>query len=430
MFSTKNVVDVTKKAVAQMIAGKYMDGTDADKNLAALDDQYIVDLGERLGINEDGEYTLTGTADIMFKALLAQVGKVVVDSRSYVASLPSLYVDPMNWGIISENVMIELSDVMIDEMWNPDGFINFSGEVRGSKTYSAQDGFDEGARIAAIEFGCYKPPISTKLFKRAKGIMVALTTAREQFFTAFRSASEFEAFLAGLYNSVENTLQVKAEIYALMTVSMGIAKAAANGNLISLRDAYNLATGTSFTGSNDALLQDEGFQKFMSMTIVNTRDYMQRYTAAYNDHEHVTFSAQPNLIMLSQAANAIKFGVRANTYNEQLIGVGEFDKVASWQAAVGTGQTTPYNLTTASSISLSQAAADEAGLEGKTTLTGVVAVLYDRMAMGITVDKKKVTTQYAASRDTVNSFYHALTNYVVNDSYPIVAFTLDSLVGA
>ena len=42
--------------------------------------------------------------------------------------------------------------------------------------------------------------------------------------------------------------------------------------------------------------------------------------------------------------------------------------------------------------------------------------------MGITVDKKKTTTQYAASRDTVNTFYHALANYVVNDNYPIVVY--------
>jgi hypothetical protein len=42
--------------------------------------------------------------------------------------------------------------------------------------------------------------------------------------------------------------------------------------------------------------------------------------------------------------------------------------------------------------------------------------------MGINVDKKKVTTNYTASRDTVNSFYHALARYSVNSHYPIVVF--------
>ena len=60
--------------------------------------------------------------------------------------------------------------------------------------------------------------------------------------------------------------------------------------------------------------------------------------------------------------------------------------------------------------------------------SNVVGVIYDRLAMGITIDKRKVTTNYAASRDTSNSFYHALVNYVVNDSYPIVMFYIGEKV--
>ena len=44
--------------------------------------------------------------------------------------------------------------------------------------------------------------------------------------------------------------------------------------------------------------------------------------------------------------------------------------------------------------------------------------------MGINIDKRKVTTQYTASRDTVNSFYHALERHCVNSHYPIVVFTI------
>lgn len=131
--------------------------------------------------------------------------------------------------------------------------------------------------------------------------------------------------------------------------------------------------------------------------------------------------------MLTAAAKAAKFGVRAQTYNEDLIGIGEYDTSPAWQAAINTGATTPYNFATASSILLTKAAAEEAGLtvgEGETTyaLNGYIAVIYDRYAMGITLDKRKVTTQYSASRDTLNSFYHSLIRYQINDSYPIVAF--------
>ena len=42
--------------------------------------------------------------------------------------------------------------------------------------------------------------------------------------------------------------------------------------------------------------------------------------------------------------------------------------------------------------------------------------------MGVTLDKRQVASQFAASRLTTNLFYHSLVRYQINDSYPIVAF--------
>lgn len=412
MFSTTNTLAVTKAAIAQLTASGYMG---ADEELTALDDQYIVDLGEKLNI-QDGDVTNNTPADIFFKALMSQMGKIVVDTRSYVAQLPKLYVDPINWGLFQEQITIELSDVMVDEMWNPNGFIPWNA--------ANSAGVNEGSRIAAIEFGCYKPPVQAKLYKKAHGIMVALTTAREQMFTAFTGLDQYNTFLAGLFNSVENTIQLKAEVYALMTVSMGIAKAKANSNEINLLAEYKtLHTGSTLTA--DKAFEDPDFMRFALQRIAETKKYLKRFTTAYNNHEHVTFSAEPNAILLTKFAMAAKFGVRANTYNEQLLGIGDYDEVASWQAAMASGDSSPYNFATASTISLSEGASKEAGVgETATTITGVIGVIYDRYAMGITIDKRKTTSQYSASRDTVNYFYHALANYVVNDNYPIVSFVV------
>lgn len=420
MYSTSETLNVTKAAIAQLIAKGYMDES---YTLDALDDHVIVDLGEKLGLNENGDFSVDSAPDIMFKSLLSQMGKIVIDTRAYTARLPKLFVDTVNWGIMQEHIMIDLSDVMIDEMWNPAGYVAWNTPASGG----VYPGVEEGKRIAAIEFGCYKPPVAAKLYKKAHGIMVALTTARDQFFTAFRNLSEYESFLAGLYNSVENTLQVKAEIYGLMCVSMGHATAFANNNAVDLRASY-VAEGGVDTGLTAAeLLAKEDFQVHMLKMIDMTKDYMRSMSALYNDHEFTTFSTEPNVIMLSQAAKAAKFGVRANTYHDELIGIGDFDTVPAWQAGYNTGSTAPhYAFATASSIELSNAAATAAGLTPETgqpyTLSNVVAIVYDRYAMGVTVDKRKVTQQYAASRDTVNSFYHSLISYIVNSHFPIVSF--------
>lgn len=416
-FSTSDIVNVTKAAISQLIGKGYMD--EADGDFDALDDQLIVDFGEKLSLTEDGDFAVNSPADIMYKSLLSQIGRIIVDKRSYVAKLPRLFVDTVDWGLFTEHIMIDLSDVMVDEVWNPNGYIPWNA--------AGGAGVAEGSRIAAIEFGCYKPVVTSKLYSKAHGIMVALTTGYEQLFTAFRGVDEYQSFVTGLYNSVENTLQAKAEIYAMMTISMGIAKSAANGNAYDLRQLYAAAGGTTTGLTAEELLNDKDFEAFMLRTIDETKDYMQRMSSLYNDGEFVTFSADPHVIMLTAAAKAAKFGVRANTFNEELLGIGEYDTVASWQAAISSRNSRPYNFETASSIMLTKAAAEEAGLtvgEGETSLTlpGYVALIYDRYAMGITLDKRNVSSQYAASRMTINTFYHSLIRYQINDSYPIVSF--------
>lgn len=408
-FSSANIVQVTKEAIAQLTA-KGFNGV-GDGNIEALNSQFIVDLGEALSIS-DGVFNHNSYADIFFKSLINQIGKVVVDTRSYVAQLPSLFVDPVVWGLVSEHIMIDLSDVLVDEAWNPAGFIGMS----------EQGGLAEGQRIAGIEFGCYKPAVRAKLYQKAHGIMTALTIARDQLFTAFQGLSQYESFVSGLYASVENTIQLKAEVYALMTVSMGIAKAKANNNEINLLTEYNTATGNQLTAAK--ALADDNFLKFSLRRIAETRDYIKRISAAYNNHDHVTFSPDTQLILLSQYEKSVLF-MESGIYHPDKLAIGEYDRVSSWQAVKSLNFGNPYNFGDASSIFLSAAAAEEVGLgTAKAQIDGVVAVLYDRYAMGITLDKRATTSAPCASRMTTNFFYHSLVNYIVNDEYPIVTFVI------
>lgn len=405
IISNENLLKVTRNAMFQAT------GVDS---LEALDDTTVVELGEKLNI-QDGEITNGSPADIFFKTMLSRIGQIRIDDRSYVAALPKLFVSPIEWGLMSEYIKFDLSDLMVDEMWNPNGFIN----------YSDNGGPAEGQRIAGIEFGTFKPAVRARLYKKAHAVMAALTKAREQMFTAFTSLAEYEAFAAGLDISVKNTLQLKAEVYALMTVSTGIATAEKNGNRIHLLTEFNTETGLSLTAL--AALNDPKFIQFALGRIAETKDNLKRMTYSYNNHETLTFSSDANVILLNKFSNKAKFMGRANTFNEELLGIGDYDKVSSWQA-VQSSNTPAFNFTDASSVSLTAEAWSEiSGTEtdDPKTISNVIGVIYDRWAMGITIDKKKVTSQYSAAKDTTNFFYHALVNYMVNDDYPIVIFTLD-----
>lgn len=432
LYNPKNTLDVTKAAIAQLIGKGYMD---KDYKLDELSDDVIVDLGEKLQLTEDGDFTVNSPADIVFKSFLSVLGKMVVDTRSYVAKLPKLYVDTVNWGLFNETVTIDISDVMIDEMWNPNGYIPWNTPA-DPLTPTVFPGQVEGARIAAIEHGFYRPAVNAKIYKKVHGIMVPLTTMYDQLFTAFKGVAELNEFLAGLYNSVENTIQLKAEVYAKMTVSMGIATAIANGNAIDIRQlAINAGITNASTMTVEEMLESPDILRTALESIAETREYIKDYSALFNDGDMATFAKDEQMILLTKFAKKAKFNIRANTYNEELLGIGEYDTINMWQAATSNDDSTPYNFAATSSIDLAKQAAIESGLLPSNTqethylIKNVIGVVYDRLAMGINVEKKKVTTSYTASRDTVNSFYHAFARYSVNTHYPIVAFYISEPKG-
>lgn len=408
-----DVISVTKSGISQLINANYFSAETPE--LTETDVSALAELGKSLE-NYDK------AADIFVGALVDVLTTMRIDSRAYSAVLPSLFVDTYEWGGFREHVIVGLSDILNDEMYPINGFIN----------YTDNGGDDEAVRIAGLEHGTFKPTITTKFYDEGKAFMIALSTVREQLFTAVRSLAELNKFISAMKISVDNTIQLRAEVGALYTVATGISRAIALGNEIKLVTRYNAdngLTGSAALPTGKEALNNEKFVAYALETIANTRDEFKRYTAAFNNHSHVTFSDDPRLILLAKFSNRAKFGVRANTFNEQLLGIGEYEKISGWQAIAESGKD-KFDLDTLSTISLTATAATKVGLtvgEGDTgvQLTNIIGCLYDRYAMGISLDKKKITTSYTAVQDKWNTYHHILINYIIDDNFPIVAFTLN-----
>lgn len=417
--STEEVLNVTNSAISQ-ITGK-IPGESGIAVLEALTDTAIVDLGEKLGIaDENGEIAVNSPADIFFKSLFGQCGKIVVDTQAYVAQLPKLFVDTHEWGIITEMIKVDLSTPMIDEMWNPLGFVSDYAIGVDGKGHSA-----EGERIAGIEFGNYKPAVHTRLYKKAHSVMYALTRSKEQLFTAFRGVDEYNRFVTALLLSVQNALQLKAEIYGLMALSVGIATAEHNGNEINILPEYNATAATPLTAEQAIVNAD--FLRFAAARITEIKGNMRRYTNVYNNHESLTFSADTRLVLLNKFVNNMRFFARADTYHESLLSMGEYDTVTTWQANMETGDTRAFEFNAISSISLTEEAMQDITGNSEATakkFTGIIGFAYDRYALGVTLDKKKVTSQYSATKDCLNEFWHGLLSYVCNPCYGLVSFVV------
>ena len=472
-----DVISVVKSGISQLTAANYFDAE--TPVLTETDTAAIVELGKSFD-------TFEKSADIFLKACVDTLSTMRIDSRKYSAVLPSLFVDTYEWGGFREHVIFGLSDILQDEMYPVGGFID----------YNAEGGDDEAVRIAGIEHGTFKPSAESKFYDEAKPFMVALSTIREQLFTAVKSDNplrDLNRILSGMQVSVDNTIQLEAEVTALYTVSTGAARAIALENEIPLVSLYNatraesgtITNTTTFTLVTEApldwstsyvdyyMLDDNGiivpipegdaaptfasltvysaatvptnvsvtiptgeraldypdFVNFMLETIANTKDEFKRFTAAYNNHQHVTFAEDPRLILLAKVANRAKFGVRANTFNEELLGIGDFEKISGWQA-IATSGSKQFDFNTLASISMTKKAATKVGLtvpEGATglTLTNIIGMVYDRWAMGVSLDKRKVTSNYTASQDKINTYHHLIKNMIIDDNFPIAVFTLN-----
>lgn len=422
-----DVLAVTQAGLNSLISSKYFPVDTEDTNpdrytLKAQDSALLVDMGE---VAKESQ----AAADLVFRTMIDVIGKIVIDSRTYVPELPSLFIDPIEWGGFVEHVRVGLSDVMEDEMWNPLGFINHSDPARTIDGVAYPSGSDYAKRIAEIEHATYKPKTYAKVYKEAKAIMVALTTAREQLFTAFRSWDEMNRFLSALYTSVENTLSYKAELYALMTISTGIGRAVALGHEIKLRTMWNANHPNETLTTVQEALNSNAFTAYAFSVMADTKDNMKRFSVAFNNGEEPVFTpaSDNNLILLAKFANNAKFGVRANTYNEELLGIGKYDKITAWQGIYN--GTNSFDFDTVSKISFTENSNKKLFGDSQTgtkDIENVIGFMYDKGgALGCTLDKKLTTSTYTAANDSFNTFYHAIVNYICNDSYNMVVFTLN-----
>lgn len=409
------------------------DGADPSTALiTALDQATVVDIGKAV----TGSNTI---ASNFISGLIDQCGKIVMESRDYIPELPSLYVDAIDWGGFVEHVHVGLSDVMTDEMWNEVGFVNYSDNV-GNGTYT---GPQYAQHIAEIEHGFYQPRKHAKIFDQSSTAMVPLSTYRDQLFTAFKSVGELTRFISLLYQSVQNTLKAKAEIYALMLVQTAIAITAdhldgstSRDHVVHLCTEFLALTGTDYTSTPESAMLDPVFMAFALSRIAEVRDNMTRYSTAFNNGVDVTFTPKDDnkLVLISKFTRAAKFGVKANTYHEELLGIGDYDNLTTWQAINDTGLKA-FDYATATTVKVSEASAIKYRLnksgsawavgDGAYTAQNVIGIMYDKYALGVSLDKQKTTSNYIAANDVWNTFSHALVNQIINDDYNICVFALD-----
>lgn len=400
------------------------------QQIDALDITNLNDLGEAISANP-------AARDIVFDTFCDRIGKIVVDARKFTAEIPDVFYDEREWGGMLEWVNFGgLAPILDDEMWltmEKGGFQNYQDTDAGTPT-----GMYYGQRLAGMEHGFYKPRTQAKLFKKGKAFMIALSRAKDQLFSCCISWDEADKFLTGLASVMDRTLTVRTKVMAHTLIMGGIAKAIGLGHTINLVQIAHDMYDTNIT-TPAAFLADRRAQEFALQEVQNTLDQMKEFSAAYNDAELPNFATTDDLklILISKYQNLLKYTVKADTFNADMLGLSvKPQRLTAWQAQIDSNGNA-FTWDACTGIYLDANTVSDYGLTanadpetpGGTDYTtfksqGIVGFAYSKMGCCMALEKQKATTSYTAVTDHINTFEHYLAQSVVNPAYPMVVFLL------
>ena len=325
--------------------------------------------------------------DNYVKSLVNHIGKVVFVNRPYSGKVPSVLMDAWEFGSVMEKISADIPQAEENESWKlTDG------------TEYKQDIF-------------HKPTVTAKFFNSKVTFEVPVSITERQVKESFSSAAQLNGFLSMIYNAVDKSMTIKTDALIMRTINNMIAetldadKAAFGGSTVKYSSAstvrcvnllklYNTAKGTKLTAATAIL--DPEFIRFAAYQMGLYADRLGSISTLFNVGGKERFTPKDALhtVLLSDFAKAAQAYLYADTYHNEQVLLPKAETVPSWQA---TGK--DYAFANVSKIDVKSAS-------GATiSIGGVLGVMFDRDALGVTNSDKRVTTNYNAKAEFFNNYY-------------------------
>lgn len=345
-------------------------------DIVAEDLSNVVDVGTEI-FNADA-------VDNYVKSLVNHIGKVIFVNRPYSGSVPSVLMDGWEYGSVMEKVQADLPNATENESWE------------------LTDGTSYDPNIF------YQPKVSAEFFNKKVTFEVPMSFTEKQVKESFSNAEQLNGFMSMLYNAVDRAMTVKIDGLIMRTINNMIASTVysdygADGiatksgiKAVNLLYLYNQKFKTELTPEQSITTPE--FIRFASYIIGMYEDRMTRMNTLFNigGKERFTPSDLQRVVLLSDFAKSA--GVYLYDSNGQLntsnIKLPDADIVPYWQ---GSGKS--YNFNDVSTINV------KTGNNNDVTVSGVLGVIFDRDALGVTNLDRRVTTNYNPKAEFFSNWY-------------------------
>ena len=349
-------------------------------------------------------------------ALVDHIGKVIFVDRKYSGELASLYRDNWEYGAVMEKIYVTDMPVAVE---------NDSWKLTNGTSYDPNV--------------FTQPNVAAKFYNKKTTFEVDLSIADIQVRSAFDSATQLNAFISMLMNSVDTAINIRLEGLAERVVNTLIANtvyddipdldpAKTGTKAINLLKLYNDQFDPN---GNDPLKVDEAlytpeFIRFASLTMAKTLDRIRKPSILFNCGGLVRHTPKDmqHFILLSDFKRAADVYLQSDTFNEEYTALPLADSVPYWQ-----GSGTDYGFDSISKVHLDIVDPTDDTKTVEVEWSGVLGVVFDHWAGGITNDKRRVTSNYNAKAEFTNMFYKQDANYFVDLNENAVVFFIGEETG-
>lgn len=346
-------------------------------------------LGETAVVNEDlsnivdiGKEIFDATdVDNYVKSLVNHIGRVIFVNRPYSGGAPSVLMDGWEYGSVLEKISAELPEATENESWE----------------------LTDGASYDPNIF--YKPKVSAKFFNKRVTFEIPMSFTERQVKESFSNASQLNGFLSMLYNAVDKSMTIKIDSLVMRTINNMIAETLHDFNnsgdytgtgirAINLLKLYNDDKGTDLTAEKS--IKDPDFIRFASYIMGLYMERLSKISSLFNIGGKDRFTPRDllHVILLSDFAKASDSFSMSSTFHNEFVALPKGEIVPYWQ-----GSGTDYSFTSVSSINVKTASGDTV------SASGILGVMFDRDALGVTNLDRRVTTNYNPKAEFFSNWY-------------------------
>lgn len=327
--------------------------------------------------------------DSYVKSLVNHIGKVIFVNRPYVGNVPSVLMDAWEFGSVLEKVSADIP------------------EAKENATWALTDGMEYKQDIF------YKPKVSAKFYNSKVTFEIPVSITERQVKESFSNAAQLNGFISMIYSAVEKSMTIKTDALVMRTINNMIAETlsadsaafggenldystASTVRAVNLLKLYNdtLKPATPLTVA-EAVTTPE-FIRFASYQMGLYADRLKSISTLFNvgGKERFTPTDMLHVVLLSDFAKAASTYLYSDTYNKEQVLLPNAETVPFWQ---GSGN----HYTFAENSHINVKSSSEASVE----ITGVLGVMFDRDALGVSNLDRRVTTNYNAKAEFFNNYY-------------------------